>query len=119
MECSVPLAQLPQELTFPKQYADRIRFDVVQHRLYYRGFMRKPDYDALARLSGDLPYLDALQELFRLATCAPKCHRQWRKPAVVMAGVLAIVLGLVGWFVQTRNGKSVPGGTSSIVTKQP
>lgn len=103
MEHFVPLAQLPAGLTFPKQFADRISYDAARHRLVYHGVMRKPDYDALARLSGDLAYLDALQELFRVATCKTPPAPRWRKSALIGIGLVAAVVVLAGWLWQTHN----------------
>ena len=99
MDHTVPLPRLPDGLKFPPDLQDRIQFDAAHHRLVFHGFMRKSDYDALARLSGDLTYLDALQELFSLCTIDPPAHSTHRRKflwatGALVAVALAVILGL-------------------------
>jgi hypothetical protein len=113
MDHMVPLQRLPDGLKFPTDLQDRIAFDAAHHRLVFHGFMRKSDYDSLARLSGDLAYLDALQKLFSLCTVDPPArssHRRkflWATGALV-AVALAVVLGLQ-FKDKLRNGDTEAG----------
>ncbi len=68
MEHFVTLARFPERLKFPKEFADRIRYEPETRRLYYRGPMSKADFDRLNRLSDDWAYRRPLEELFRLCT---------------------------------------------------
>jgi hypothetical protein len=64
----VTLAILPENFQIPTAYTDRFRFDPATHRLVYRGFMSKVDFDRLCGLSDDWGYRRQLEELFRQCT---------------------------------------------------
>lgn len=117
MEHFVPLSRLPEGLTFPAEFQDRIHFDASRHRLVFRGFMRKSDYDALARLSGDLTYLDALQHLFSAATFDPPPATRRRKLVAVAGLVIAAALA-TGFLFQVKGRLPHDQGTSSTTVKQ-
>lgn len=78
MDHFVILGSLPPGLQFPADLKDRIRFDATAHRLYFRGFMSKAEFDRLCALSDDWAYRRPLEELFRL--CKPDAPRPkgWR-----------------------------------------
>jgi hypothetical protein len=120
MEHFVPLKHFPAGLTFPVEFQDRIRYDTARHRLIFNGFMRKTDYDTLARLSSDLEYLDALQHLFSDATFTTPRRIRWRNPALVATGLLlAGVLGTVWfWHSQHTKGTVTDGANPPAVQSQ-
>lgn len=70
MDHSVRIEALPDGLTFPSEFRDRIHFDPSSRRLIYRGFMSKEDFDRLAGLSENWSYRRSLEDLFR--QCLPE-----------------------------------------------
>ena len=84
MDRFVALEALPPGLQFPDDLNDRIRFDPVARRLYFRGFMSKADFDRLCRLSDDWSYRRPLEDLFRI--CMPPPAR----PAGVRGWIAAL-----------------------------
>src|SRR5262245_11930570 len=78
----------------PAEFQDRFHYDAGKHRLVYRGFMSKAEYDRLFDLSHDLAYLDALQELFILSTyaTATTSRRAWLWLAIGLVAALAVLL---------------------------
>ncbi len=70
MDHVVKLEALPDGLTFPPDFLDRIRYDPSSRRLIFRGFMSKTEFDRLCELSGNWSYRRALEDLFRL--CVPE-----------------------------------------------
>src|SRR5205085_5961373 len=105
MEYSVPLAKLPDQLRFPQRLQERVRFDAVQKRLVFQGFMTKCSYDELNALTDDAEYHRALEELFvltaaEMAASSPK-RRSPGALALAAIGVTALVL-LSAW-VALRN----------------
>jgi len=72
MDHSVPLASLPEDLTFPADLQDRLRHDAGRRTLSFRGFMSKAEFDRLSRLSDDWGYRRSLEELFRLCAFEPE-----------------------------------------------
>ncbi|MGE3818661.1 MAG: hypothetical protein AB7I30_04450 [Isosphaeraceae bacterium] len=73
MERSVTMRRKPEGLSFPEDFAGRIRYDEARQRLIYSGFMSKADFDRLCLLSDDWGYRRPLEELFRL--CTPDAAR--------------------------------------------
>ena len=70
MDHFVKLEKLPEGLEFPAQMKDRIHFDPVAHKLVFRGYMSKTDFDRLCQLSNDWSFRRSLEELFR--RCVPE-----------------------------------------------
>lgn len=94
MDHFVRLNHWPENLKIPEEYSKQLIFDVEHHRLGYRGYMRKADFDSLASLSKDPNYLDALQDLFTHATYegASSKRRPWTwlvAGGITAAGALA------------------------------
>lgn len=99
MERFVRLGKLPSDFReFPADLRERIGYDPKTQRLWHRGFMSKTEYDRLFRLSGDLDYQRALQELFTMAVDTPESSRHWLRWLLV-AG-LVIVGAVVAWFAR-------------------
>jgi hypothetical protein len=69
VEHFVTVSALPPNVRFPADLAEKIRFDPATHRLIFRGFMSKAEFDRLSRLSDDWSYRRPLEDLFRL--CMP------------------------------------------------
>jgi hypothetical protein len=69
---SVRLDSLPDGMTFPPEMDDRISHDPANRTLSFRGFMSKPEFDRLSRLSDDWGYRRTLEELFRLCSQEPE-----------------------------------------------
>ena len=68
MDHFVKIERLPEGIQFPEEFRDRLLYDETRHRLVYRGFMSKGDFDRLCRLSDDWGYRRPLEELFRQCT---------------------------------------------------
>jgi hypothetical protein len=66
----VKLDRLPEAVEFPPQLKDRIYFDPAAHKLIFRGYMSKTDFDRLCQISNDWSFRRALEELFR--RCVPE-----------------------------------------------
>ena len=65
MDHFVTLERLPEQLEFPADLKDRIRFDTQSKRLYFRGYMSKADFDRICVLTKDWSFRRKLEELFR------------------------------------------------------
>ncbi len=74
MEHFVTVSRFPTGLNFPKEFADRVRYEPESRRLIYRGFMSKNEFDRLNLLSDDWAYRRPLEDLFRL--CSPETKRK-------------------------------------------
>ena len=72
MDHSVRVDQLPDDVIFPPELADRVRYDRDRRTLSFRGFMSKAEFDRLSRLHDDWGYRRSLEELFRLCTLEPE-----------------------------------------------
>lgn len=80
------LERRPPGLEFPPSLADRMSYDEATHRLVFRGFMSKADFDRLLQLSDDWSYRRALEDLFREAT--PESEDEEDRPRRGLAGFL-------------------------------
>jgi hypothetical protein len=70
MDHFVKLDRLPEGYEFPADLKDRIFFDAAAHKLVYRGYMSKADFDRLCQPTRDWGYRRALEDLFR--ECVPE-----------------------------------------------
>jgi hypothetical protein len=70
MDHFVKLDQLPDGYEFPADLKDRIFFDAAAHKLVYRGYMSKSDFDRLCQPTRDWGFRRALEDLFR--ECVPE-----------------------------------------------
>jgi hypothetical protein len=68
MEHSVKIERLPDRVTFPPEFGDRIHYDASSRRLVFRGFMSKAEFDRLCQVSDDWAYRRPLEDLFRLCS---------------------------------------------------
>ena len=71
MDHFVTLNKLPAGLVFPPDMREKIQYDEESHRLVYRGFMSKSEFDRLCSLSDDWSYRRPLEDLFRLCMTQP------------------------------------------------
>jgi hypothetical protein len=63
----VKLDRLPDGFEFPPELSGRIHFDAQAHKLVFRGYMSKADFDHLSGLTNDWRFRRTLEELFRLS----------------------------------------------------
>jgi hypothetical protein len=70
MDHFVKLERLPEGFKFPSEMQDRVHFDPVAHKLVFRGYMSKTDFDRLSQLTSDWNFRRTLEELFR--QCIPE-----------------------------------------------
>ena len=70
MDHFVKLDKLPDGYQFPPDLEDRIIFDAAAHKLVFRGYMSKGDFDRLSELTRDWGFRRSLEELFR--QCIPE-----------------------------------------------
>jgi hypothetical protein len=63
----VKLDRLPDGYEFPPELGDRITFDAKTHKLVFRGYMSKADFDRLCQPTRDWGFRRALEDLFRLS----------------------------------------------------
>jgi hypothetical protein len=82
MDHFVSVDQLPADFAIPADLGDRLRFDAQAHRLHFRGYMSKADFDRLCQLTKDWPFKRKLEDLFQVCIdnddntpAAPKPHR--------------------------------------------
>jgi hypothetical protein len=81
MDHFVGVDKLPPDFAIPADLGDRLRFDAQAHRLYFRGYMSKADFDRLCELTRDWPFKRKLEDLFQVcidndtASAASKPHR--------------------------------------------
>ena len=66
----VKLDRLPEGLEFPPHMKDRLYFDAEAHKLVFRGYMSKAEFDQLSQLTNDWSFRRTLEDLFRL--CVPE-----------------------------------------------
>jgi hypothetical protein len=67
MDHFVKLDRLPDGFDFPPELKDRIHFDAAAHKLIFRGYMSKDDFDRISQLTRDWSFRRSLEELFRLS----------------------------------------------------
>ena len=70
MDHFVTLDRLPDGFEFPPEMKDRISFDAERHKLVYRGYMSKTEFDRLCQQTKDWKFRRTLEELFCL--CIPE-----------------------------------------------
>lgn len=70
MDHFVKLDRIPEGYEFPPDLKDRIHFDAVAHKLVFRGYMSKSDFDRLGQATRDWGFRRALEDLFR--ECVPE-----------------------------------------------
>jgi hypothetical protein len=92
MDHCVKLDRLPEGYEFPPDLKDRIYFDDQGHKLVFRGYMSKAEFDRLSQITKDWGFRRTLEDLFRL--CVPEV-----KPPPPRAGR---VLGLFTRFFSPR-----------------
>jgi hypothetical protein len=63
----VKLDKLPDGFEVPPQMKDRMHFDAEAHKLVFRGYMSKAEFDRLGELTNDWKFRRTLEELFRLS----------------------------------------------------
>jgi hypothetical protein len=66
MDHFVNIDRLPDGLEFPADLKERIHFDAEGHKLVFRGYMSKSDFDRLSQLTRDWGFRRKLEELFRM-----------------------------------------------------
>jgi hypothetical protein len=66
----VKLDRLPDGFEIPPQMKDRMHFDGEAHKLVFRGYMSKAEFDRLSELTRDWTFRRTLEELFR--QCIPE-----------------------------------------------
>lgn len=67
MEHFVALERLPDGIEFPADMGDRIGYDPVTRRLWFRGYMSKSEFDRIGQLTRDWSFRRKLEELFQLS----------------------------------------------------
>jgi hypothetical protein len=72
MDHFVKLDRFPEGVEFPPHMKDRFHFDAEAHRLVFRGYMSKADFDQISQLTSDWKFRRALEDLFRLCTPEPE-----------------------------------------------
>jgi hypothetical protein len=81
MDHFVTLDKLPADFTIPADLGDRLRFDAQAHKLSFRGYMSKADFDRLCGLTKDWPFKRKLEDLFQVCIdnddtpATPRPHR--------------------------------------------
>src|SRR5262245_54830584 len=111
MQHQVRLAQLPTGVQFPAHLGERIAYDAERHELSFRGFMTKYTYDELAQLSKDVPYHEALEQLFVLSSeevVRPQAARGISPVILAAAAAGVVALGLLVWAVLFRHPAQPP-----------
>jgi hypothetical protein len=94
-ETSARLDHQPEDLAFPDDFPEPIRFDPKRKRLVYRGFMTSTSYAYLRGRSHDLAYLTALDALYQDSAYthpdAPPAGVAWLW-LLVAAGMIALAV---------------------------
>jgi hypothetical protein len=85
-EVAAPLAQLPAGVAL-ERIDEPVYFDASRKLLLYRGFMCHGSYLYLRKLSTDLAYLAAVDQLFVLTASAPTARRAYG----LLAGVASLI----------------------------
>jgi hypothetical protein len=67
MDHFVKLDRLPEGYEFPPDLGERIYFDAEGHKLVFRGYMSKAEFDRLSQLTRDWGFRRSLEDLFRLS----------------------------------------------------
>ena len=70
MDHFVKLDRLPDGYEVPPDLKDRIYFDAERHKLVFRGYMSKAEFDRLSQLTRDWGFRRSLEDLFR--ECVPE-----------------------------------------------
>ena len=94
-EVSAPLAMLPSGIGLNDDFPEPMQYDANRRVLRYRGFMSNTSFQELQRLSNDLDYMRALEQLFTASAIEPQPARHYGLIAGAAVGVLALLL--LGW----------------------
>ena len=70
MDHFVKIDRLPDGFEFPVDLKDRFHFDPQSHKLIFRGYMSKGDFDRVSQLTRDWKFRRSLEELF--CQCVPE-----------------------------------------------
>ena len=111
MEFFVPLARLPDKVSFPERLREKVAYDAEQRRLVYRGFMTKCTYDELSVLSDDPDYHRALEQLFVLTSAAAMPQPRRKIPVAFAAAAAAIAVAAAAIWFTVRASTSQPAAT--------
>jgi hypothetical protein len=85
VEHFVKLDKLPEGLEFPANMKDRLYFDANAHKLIFRGYMSKAEFDQLSQLTTDWSFRRTLEDLFRLCVPEPEpVPGGWRRVLATM-----------------------------------
>ena len=99
----VRLENFPDDLEFPSELQDRIRYDSDRRGLEFSGPMSKREFDTLWPLHKDSAYRRAIEELFRIATWDKDTTKQRNSRIPLIAGIgiaaLAIVAFVIGCII--------------------
>jgi hypothetical protein len=70
MDHFVNLERLPDDFVVPPKFQNRLEFDAEAHKLVFRGYMSKAEFDQLSSLTNDWRFRRNLEDLFR--QCIPE-----------------------------------------------
>jgi len=104
VEISAKLEQLPAGMAFGEDFPEPIQYDAQRKLLVYRGFMTTLSYNYLRKLSRDLGYIAAIDEVNIKSTMAvyeqPAPRRGW----LWGLGGLALAAAAIVLFFVLRHG---------------
>jgi hypothetical protein len=67
MDHFVKLDRLPDGYEIPRNLQDKLHFDSEGHRLVFRGYMSKTEFDRICEPTRDWGFRRSVEELFRMS----------------------------------------------------
>jgi hypothetical protein len=67
MDHFVKLDRLPDGYEIPRNLQDKLHFDLEGHRLVFRGYMSKTEFDRICEPTRDWAFRRSVEELFRMS----------------------------------------------------
>jgi hypothetical protein len=67
MDHFVKLERLPEGYEIPGSVGDKLHFDADAHRLVFRGYMSKTEFDRICEPTRDWGFRRSVEELFRIS----------------------------------------------------
>ncbi len=64
MDHFVKLDRLPEGYEIPRSVGEKLRFDAEAHRLVFRGYMSKTEFDRICEPTRDWGFRRSVEELF-------------------------------------------------------
>jgi hypothetical protein len=81
MDHFVKLERLPDGYEIPRELRDKFQFDAEAHKLVFRGYMSKTEFDRICEPTRDWGFRRLVEELFRMSVVDTGADADAPKPS--------------------------------------